>query len=70
MGPAGGSAIADGLLSNPKNKLKVCRVADNRMGDEVASQVAACMRGTTKDGRNGRDARAAGLVGVARGEGR
>ena len=70
MGPAGGSALADGLLSNPKNKLKVCRVADNRMGDEVASQVAACMRGTTKDGRDGREVRTAGLVGLARGEGR
>ncbi len=50
LGAGGGLALAEGLLRNPGNKLTVLKVADNKVGDAAMARLAACFRGTARDG--------------------
>ena len=50
LGPSGGLALADGLLHARQRHLRVVKVADNKLGEAVASAVAAAMRGTASEG--------------------
>jgi Ran GTPase-activating protein (RanGAP) involved in mRNA processing and transport len=50
LGPAGGLAIAAGLLHNRPGRLRVVKVADNKLGEAAAAAVAAAMRGTASEG--------------------
>jgi len=49
LGPAGGLAIARGLMRNP-GSLRVVRVADNKLGESVTTQLAASLRGSPGSG--------------------
>ena len=49
LGPQGGIALARGILHN-KGSLKVLKVADNKIGEAAAADLAGCMRGTTGPG--------------------
>ena len=50
LGPSGGLALANGLLHARQHHLRVVKVADNKLGEAVASAVAAAMRGTASEG--------------------